>query len=624
MSSTLERATLPTVASRRGGLSNLTFCIEVRDDRGVRRHPLVEEVVLIGRGAECDVIVDARGVSRQHAALRRVAEGYQIDDSSSRNGVSVNGTPLEGPRLLRAGDEISIGEARVVVSATEVAPPPLTEAVTPTRSDGAPLLAVARRLLEADLDIDRLLALVLDVLMVETRAKRGFVVLVEDGAITPRVARSVEGRDLEGPAVQLSRTLVDEAIRTGRAVLIRDAAEEKRFEAASIHHYGLRSVLVVPIPGRSSPALGAVYLDDPTRRATFGPAESALSHEIAALVAGPLENARVHGRQREELTRLRDELQGRHTFGAVVTASPRLRAAIDLLRRAAGTDVSVLLHGETGTGKELLARALHAASSRRSGPFVAIDAAGLSEHLLESELFGHVQGAFTGAVEARNGLLREAGGGTLFLDNLEETSPAVQARLLRALQEREIRPVGSDQVLPIDVRVVAAAGEDPLELVRGGLLREDLYYRLAGLVVEVPPLRDRREDIPWLVERALVRAGGGTIEPAALALLVDHAWPGNARELENVVQELQIKAGKGGISAELVARRLAMEGPDRQGEQTVSLAEARERFERRVVAAALARACGNVAAAARELQVDRSQMHRVLKRLGLNPGVYRR
>lgn len=599
--------------------------MEVRDDRGARRVPLAGDVLLIGRGEECDVIVDAPGVSRNHARLSWGTDGYSIEDAGSRNGVRLNGAPLEGRRLLRAGDEVSIGEATLLASASEAAARSLPRAAgpAPEGGQGSPLLAVARRLLTADLDLERLLALVLDVLVVETRAKRGFVVLVEDGATTTRVARSVDGRDLEGAAVQLSRTLVADAIRTGHAVMIRDAAEEKGLEASSIHHYGLRSVLVVPIPGRSSSARGAVYLDDPTRPGTFGPAQAELAGEIAALVAGPIENARTHGRQREELTGLRHELQGRRSFGAIITASPRMRAAIDLLRRAAPTDLPVLLHGETGTGKELLARAVHAASARSAGPFVAVSAAGLSEHLLESELFGHVRGAFTGALEERGGLLREASGGTLFLDNLEEISPALQAKLLRALQAREIRPVGSDQVVPIDVRLVASAADDPLELVRGGLLREDLYYRLAGLVVEVPPLRARREDIPWLVERTLAGAGGGMIEPEALSKLIDHAWPGNMRELENMVRELQLKAGGRAISGEMVASRLSIEDPDPKGDQALSLAEARERFERRIVAAALARAAGNVAAAARELRVDRSQMHRILKRLGLNHGFYR-
>ena len=188
---------------------------------------------------------------------------------------------------------------------------------------------------------------------------------------------------------------------------------------------------------------------------------------------------------------------------------------------------------------------------------MAVNAAALPEAFLESELFGHEVGAFSGADRARSGIFREVHGGTLFLDEVQEMPPDLQAKLLRVLQERTVRPVGGGHDVAVDVRVVTATSEDPVDLVRAGLLRDDLYYRLAVLVVRVPPLRERREDVPLLVHHFLAREGGRTIEPPALALLAGHSWPGNVRELENVVRELAVLAGGRPIGRELVTQRLA-------------------------------------------------------------------
>jgi two-component system response regulator HydG len=259
--------------------------------------------------------------------------------------------------------------------------------------------------------------------------------------------------------------------------------------------------------------------------------------EISLLVGKALEDRRL----RAENVSLRRELEGRYRFENLLGKSPAIQAVFSLIQRIAPGDSNVLITGESGTGKELVARAIHYNSPRARRPFVPVNCAAMPSGLLESELFGHVKGAFTGAVRARGGLFREAEGGTLFLDEIGDMAPELQAKLLRAIEDRAVRPVGSDEAVPVDLRLVAATNKDLAARIQEGLFREDLYYRLAVLPIQIPPLRERREDIPLLAEHFLRRAAaaGRAIRgftPEAMAALLRHPWPGNVRELENVVE----------------------------------------------------------------------------------------
>jgi two-component system, NtrC family, response regulator HydG len=260
--------------------------------------------------------------------------------------------------------------------------------------------------------------------------------------------------------------------------------------------------------------------------------------EISLAVARALEDRRV----REENRRLRKEVEGRYRLGNLLGASPGMQAVFALIRQAAPGDSNVLITGESGTGKELVAKALHYNSSRAARPFVPVNCAALPANLLESELFGHVKGAFTGAVLARRGLFREAEGGTLFLDEIGDMTPELQAKLLRVIEDRAVRPVGGDEAIAVDLRLVAATNQDLRARIQEGLFREDLYYRLAVIPIHLPPLRERREDIPLLADRFLRRAAVAAekeihrFAPDAMAALLRHPWPGNVRELENVVE----------------------------------------------------------------------------------------
>ena len=260
--------------------------------------------------------------------------------------------------------------------------------------------------------------------------------------------------------------------------------------------------------------------------------------EISLLIGKAWEARRL----REENRRLREEVAGRYRLHNLLGRSPAMQSVFALIRQAAPGDANVLITGESGTGKELVAKALHFNSQRADRPFVPINCAAVPASLLESELFGHVKGAFTGAVNSRRGLFREAHGGTLFLDEIGDMAPELQAKLLRAIEDRSVRPVGSDQATPRDVRVIAATHQDLLARIRAGKFRDDLYYRLAVIPIQLPALRERKEDIPLLAEHFLTRAIAASgkqvsgFTPETMTILLRHPWPGNVRELENVVE----------------------------------------------------------------------------------------
>jgi len=260
--------------------------------------------------------------------------------------------------------------------------------------------------------------------------------------------------------------------------------------------------------------------------------------EISLLVEKALEDRRL----RAENISLRRELEGRYRFENLLGKSPAMQAVFELIQRVAPGDSNILITGESGTGKELVAKAIHYNSPRARRPFVPVNCAAMPAGLLESELFGHVKGAFTGAVRAREGLFREAEGGTLFLDEIGDMAPELQAKLLRALEDHAVRPVGSDETILVDLRIVVATNKDLPARMQTGTFREDLYYRLAVIPIHLPPLRERREDIPLLAEHFLCRAATASgkgikgLTPEAMEALLRHPWPGNVRELENVVE----------------------------------------------------------------------------------------
>ena len=325
-----------------------------------------------------------------------------------------------------------------------------------------------------------------------------------------------------------------------------------------------------------------------------------------------------HRSLQREVGRLRRAVAERLGFSGIVGTSPPIRAVTELVSKVAPTPATVLITGESGTGKELVARAVHDRSDRADREFLAVNMAALPESLLEAQLFGHERGAFTGAERRREGILRSARGGTVFLDEIGEMPPTAQSRLLRAIEQREVLPVGADRPVPVDFRLVAATNRDLAAEVEAGRFRRDLLYRLDVFRVELPPLRDRPSDVPALVEhfgalhaRSLGAVWRGTTN-AAMRQLCQAAWPGNVRELANVVERAIILAGARPIDT-VDLPRPAVDAE----EHPAPLKEAVAAFERRHIAGVLAGVEGNRDEAARRLGIDRATLYRRLERLGL-------
>ena len=309
---------------------------------------------------------------------------------------------------------------------------------------------------------------------------------------------------------------------------------------------------------------------------------------------------------------------------AIVTRSQRMEEVLRQARLVAGSDASVLIFGASGSGKELLAKAIHLAGARAKGPFMAVNCAAIPEHLLESELFGHAKGAFSGAIYAHRGLFQAAQGGTLFLDEIGDMPLALQAKLLRALQDRSVRPVGSTESVAIDVRIISATHRDLSESIRGGAFRPDLFYRLNVVSLTLPPLAERREDILLLcahfVEQLAARYGkpARTFAPDAMELLVNASWPGNVRQLLNVVEQTVALSTSPVVPASLVQQALHDDNT-----MMVSLDEARRAFEHDYLVRLLRSTEGNVSQAARMAQRNRTEFYKLLQRHNLTPSLFK-
>jgi DNA-binding NtrC family response regulator len=334
-----------------------------------------------------------------------------------------------------------------------------------------------------------------------------------------------------------------------------------------------------------------------------------------------------HRALEEEVVRLRDEVSGRSRLGQMIGRSSAMQDAFHALRRVAPSRANVLIFGESGTGKELAARAIHDLSGRSSGPFVVVNCAAIPETLLESELFGHERGAFTDARERRIGRFEAASGGTLFLDEIAEMAPPLQAKLLRALQERSVERLGASQPIEVDVRFVAATNRDLDRDVAEGRFRADLYYRVAVVPITLPPLRERRGDVPLLVEEFLKRAGGSEgsrLTPEALAALERHPWPGNVRELENAIERaVALAEGPELGLADLPPAIVQAEQLEalREGVRAGRLGfeEAVARFEKDLLLEALERSGWNQTRAADQLGITRRQLKLKIDRHELAP-----
>ncbi len=336
-----------------------------------------------------------------------------------------------------------------------------------------------------------------------------------------------------------------------------------------------------------------------------------------------VKNAMEQHKLASENRRLKKSLHERYGYQNLIGKSAGMQQVYNLIGQVAPRRSTVLIQGESGTGKELVAKAIHAASGRVDAPFVAINCGNIPSDLLESELFGHVRGAYTGATAAKKGLFEAADGGTLFLDEVSTISQDIQVKLLRVIQEREFRRLGSLENIQIDVRIIAATNTDLLAAVRQGTFRDDLYYRLNVIVIKIPPLRERTEDIPLLSRHFIKKYGeenqrdGLFLESSALKVLMEYPWPGNVRELENVIERAVVLSQDDKIAAELFPKNITLpypETPDRFAQDNVSLKEKVGNFEKAIILAALEKTGWNQKKAAQLLSVNATTLSEKLKR----------
>ncbi len=496
------------------------------------------------------------------------------------------------------------------------------------------------RALAAAPDLDATLALLLDHAVELFGAERGFVVLGEPHPSSWRfvATRSLDREPVRNPAQKISSSIVRHCLAENRGMYCEDAQTGDFGAARSVAELRLRSVLCAPLAAGAD-VVGCLYLDHRFQSGVFGAGDVGWLQAFADQASIAIHLRRLLEENRELTARLRDrnhELEAQvveqaaqlsamqpvpsnrgeleHDYEAVVGESPALLRCLQLVDRVTDGDFPVLLVGESGTGKELLARALHENSPRKAGPFVAVNAAALTASVVESELFGHVRGAFTGADRSRKGLVREADGGVLFLDEITEMAPELQAVLLRFLEQSSARPVGADVEVSVDVRVVAATNRDPAAAVADGVLRADLFYRLAVVRIDLPPLRQRGADVTCLARHFLERAAAArsgppkTLSPAAARALQQHVWPGNVRELGNELQRLD--ATVSGEEIEPGHLSLAPATAPASVGGSLDLAE----LERRAIEMALQQADGNKAAAARLLGISRRALYNKLER----------
>ncbi|MGE0548202.1 MAG: sigma 54-interacting transcriptional regulator [Kofleriaceae bacterium] len=513
------------------------------------------------------------------------------------------------------------------------------------------LLTLSRRL-NSEANVERILDEVIDTAIDLTHAERGFLLLRQPaGELAPVVSRNFAAGDLDaGSTPSVSRSIAERAAQSGEPVVTVDAGVDERFGmAASVAALRLRSVLAVPLRQRGT-IIGCIYVDHRLRGGAFDDGAAGLIGELADIAAIAIENARLtddlrrttsaveqlNGRLSAELAErdaelvrvkadLPDRARLRNPYDKIVGSSEPIVRMLGLVDRAAATALPVVIVGESGTGKELVARALHDHGPRSAGPFVAINCSAVPEPLLESELFGHVRGAFTGADRDRSGMFEVANGGTLFLDEIAETSLAMQAKLLRVLQDGMIRRVGDTAPRRVDVRVVAATQRSLAELASAGRFREDLRFRIEVIMIPVPALRDRDNDVPLLVEHLLARAGAaaGSSPPkltrAALRALGQHRWPGNVRELENAIARALAMGGEVIDVTDLPdVIALASARPEPAKPTTgddLRLKPALAATEQAYLEAAMDRAKGNQTVAARLLGLSRFGLQKKLRRL---------
>ena len=582
---------------------------------------LHKPVMTIGRAAGNDVYVTDATMHSHHAQIVFNGRDFQLEEVDRAANISINGKKKRRARLMN-GDRVCLGEAQFTFSMFSEAmlePQGTSDDSEHNEVAGFRKLHEFSEQLMSSEGVDQLLERLLDTVLELTGAARGMVLMIdtraeEPGTLDIRTSRNVTAKDFRaGDESGISDSIVKQVIATKRPVIVSDALTDTNFsQSESVIALKLSSVMCAPLLNRGE-VIGALYVANDEIKSLFERRQLDLLTVFAGQASLLLTNAMLLTALRADNLKLESEL-GDKRFGEIIGSCASMLEVFRKLQKVAATDISVLISGETGTGKELIARELHRRSDRSEGAFITVNCGAIPENLMESEMFGHVKGAFTGAVASRGGKFQQADGGTLFLDEIGELSPQLQVKLLRALQEKTVTRVGDGRPEKVDIRVVAATNRNLEDMIVEGTFREDLYYRLNVVNLWLPPLRDRGDDV-FIIAKALLSKHGDDLHspvkgysPAALSAIRKYPWPGNIRQLENRIKKALVLCDQTLLSPE------DMDLGEGSAEPLLPLERAKEEFQRKYVLDALERNNGNRTQTARDLGVDPRTIFRYLER----------
>jgi transcriptional regulator with GAF, ATPase, and Fis domain len=582
---------------------------------------LHKPVTTLGRALGNDIALPDASVAHHHAQIVFNGRDFQLEEVDRDAEILINGKKKRRARLVH-GDRVTLGRAQLGFSMfTELdMTPPSRGANSQAEGDIAGLRrlhAFSERLMTVS-SVDQLLETLLDDVIQLTGAARGVVLLVDvsegkTGAPRVRASRNVRNDAIEDPSGAISDSIVRQVIETKRPIIVSDALTDTTFgKSESVIALKLSSVMCAPLLSQGE-TVGALYVANDEVKHLFERKQLDLLTIFAGQASLILQNAMLLSALRADKEKLQGELQDKR-FGEIIGACASMMEVFRKLAKVAATDISVMITGETGTGKELIARELHRRSNRANGPFVTVNCGAIPENLMESEMFGHVKGAFTGAVASRAGKFQQADAGTLFLDEVGELTPQLQVKLLRAIQERVVYRVGDNRPERCDIRIVAATNRTLEDMIKTGEFREDLYYRLNVVNLWLPPLRERGDDV-FIIAKALLSKYADEIgspvrgfSPQALTAIRKASWPGNIRQLENRIKKALVLCEKTLLAPEDLDLGADAESP------IVPLEKAKEDFQRRYVLEVLERNNGNRTQTARDLGVDPRTIFRYLEK----------
>jgi len=487
--------------------------------------------------------------------------------------------------------------------------------------------------INSTLNLNELLEMIVDSIIELGDTDRGFLMLADrEGKLLFRIARDREQRSLDEKDFEISSSIVNDVRQKAEPLFISDLQQSEQFKnQESVLDLQLRTAVCVPLV-LDDKVIGVIYTDSDRITTEFTESDLPIVAAFAAQAAIAIENAKLHGEimlSRENLARenleLKERLSEKYEYSGIIGKSKSMQDIFNIIKKIAPLDSTVLISGETGTGKELIARAIHFNGPRRNKKLVTINCGAMPLELLESELFGHKRGAFTGATNDKAGLFETANGGTIFLDEIGEMPKPLQVKLLRALQEGEIRRVGENTPRNVDVRVIAATNRDLGEDVKAGRFRQDLFYRLNVVPVRIAPLRERPEDILPLIDHFLEKYGAKMgkndvrIAPSAVKVLLGHRWAGNVRELENTIERALALSGDSRMLSEEHFPQFEQESASLGDlERHKSLKQKLHVVEKQIIADTLEKTGWNITRAAEILEVTRQHLHNKIKQYGIS------